>query len=139
MVGAGAAWILGMIPSTVMALQTPAPTAATATEPPAIVQYALALGLGVVTGPLLGFAQWTVLRRLVPRAGRWLWANALAWGVGMPLIFVGMNLVPWSGSGFQVAVALYGVCAVTGAVVGAIHGRTLERLIAPGPVSHAAA
>lgn len=127
--GAGIAWVLGMIPSTIMALRPPEPGAPPPAEPSALVQYPLAAALGLVTGPVLGLAQWIVLRRYVAHAGRWLWANALAWGVGMPLIFLGMDRVPWSGPAFAVLAAIYAVCALTGLVVGAIHGPFLGRLI----------
>ncbi len=65
----------------------------------------------------------------VERAGRWLWANAVAWAVGMPVIFLGMDRVPWNGHPAAIIVAMYAVCAVTGTVVGSIHGRFLLRLI----------
>jgi len=127
--GAGLAWTVGMVPSTLMALagDASAPAAPTV-EPPVWLQYGLAAVLGAVTGPLLGVAQWTVLRRRVAGAGRWLWANAAAWALGMPLIFVGMDLVPWGGSPLLVAVTIYAVCGVAGLVVGLVHGRTLVRL-----------
>ncbi|AKJ04449.1 hypothetical protein ATI61_101463 [Archangium gephyra] len=132
--GAGLAWLLGMVPSTVMALGANASPGPAPEEPGALVQYGLAMAMGLVTGPILGLAQWTVLRGLVPGSGRWLWANALAWGVGMPVIFMGMDLVPWTGPFVFVALSLYLVCGVTGVVVGAIHGRVLVRLLQPpGP------
>jgi hypothetical protein len=128
-IGAGAAWALGMIPSTVMALSASQAPAGPASEPPALVQYGLAAVLGLVTGPILGIAQWAVLRRMVEHAGHWLWANAVAWAVGMPLIFAGMDRVPWTGSAVARAAAIYVVCAVTGLVVGAIHGWILVKLL----------
>ena len=80
-VGAGLAWLLGMVPSTIFALsQTESPSRATVEEPDALVQYALAGAMGIVVGPILASAQWVVLRRHVGRAFRWLGANALAWG-----------------------------------------------------------
>ena len=94
--GAALAWVLGMVPSTIMALGTAQPAPSTATEPTALVQYGLAMAMGLVAGPILGAAQWSVLRRVVAHAGWWLWANAAAWAVGMPLIFAGMDLVPWT-------------------------------------------
>lgn len=127
--GAGLAWLLGMVPSTVMALGSDASPGPAPEEPGALVQYGLAMVLGLVAGPILGLAQWTVLRGLVSGAGRWLWANALAWAVGMPVIFVGMELVPWTGPFVLMALALYLVCGVTGVIVGAIHGRVLVRLL----------
>lgn len=127
--GAALAWLLGMIPSTIMALAPSPETTAVATEPPAVIQYSLAAAMGLVAGPVLGLAQWTVLRRLVAHAGRWLWANALAWAVGMPVIFAGMDLIPWSGHPVAVAAGIYAVCGAAGLAAGAIHGRVLLRLL----------
>lgn len=123
--GAACAWILGMIPSTVLALRPQDAAASQLAEPSALVQYALAGALGLIAGPVLGFAQWTVLRRHVTRAAWWLWANAAAWAIGMPLIFLGMEYVPWSGPPASMLLAIYGVCGAVGLVVGAIHGRFL--------------
>jgi hypothetical protein len=122
-----------MIPSTIMSLQPSDPTASPPEIPPGL-QYLMAAGLGAVSGPILGSAQWFVLRRYVPRAGHWLWANALAWAIGMPLIFAGMDLVPWSGPVVPLAAGLYLVTGGTGLVVGAIHGRVMAVLTEPRPV-----
>jgi hypothetical protein len=127
--GAALAWALGMIPSTVIALMSAGSDSRPPVEPSAAVQMLLAAGLGLVAGPILGIAQWTVLRRFVPHAGRWLWANALAWAVGMPLIFVGMDAVPWGGHPVVVTLSVYGICAMVGVTVGAIHGRVLVRAL----------
>ena len=127
--GAGLAWLAGMVPSTILALSSGESPETQPAEPGAMVQYALAMGLGFVTGPILGVAQWTVLRGGVEHPGRWLWANALAWAAGMPIIFAGMDLVPWSGSIAWVIVSIYAVCGVAGLVVGAIHGRLLVQLL----------
>lgn len=127
--GAALAWILGMIPSTFMALRPEAAAQSPVTEPGALVQYALAAALGLVAGPVLGVAQWTVLRRHVAHAMRWLLANAIAWAVGMPLIFLGMEYVPWTGNPAVAILAIYGVCGAAGLVVGAIHGRFLVQLL----------
>jgi hypothetical protein len=130
--GAGLAWVLGMTPSTVMALMAgdaPPDGAPPMAEPGALATLVLAVGLGVITGPILGAVQWRVLRRTVPDAGRWLWANAAAWAVGMPVIFAGMDLVPWSGPALLQVVTIYLVCAVAGLAVGAIHGRVLLDLL----------
>ena len=128
-VGAALAWALGMIPSTVMALTFSGSAPGAVTEPPMAVKIVLAAGLGLIAGPVLGMAQWTVLRRYVDRAGRWLWANALAWAVGMPLIFLGMDVVPWNGHPWALMVVVYAVCGTTGVAVGAIHGRVLIQLL----------
>jgi hypothetical protein len=131
MLGAGVAWVVGMVPSTVAALVTAAPStvAAPAPEPPAPVQYGLALLLGAVTGPVLGVGQWLVLRRHVVRAGRWIVANAVAWALGMVVIFLGMDHLPWGRGGLVVPIGIYGVCGTAGALVGAIHGRVLRNLL----------
>lgn len=134
--GAALAWLLGMIPSTVLALRPQDAAASPLAEPSALVQYALAAALGLVAGPVLGFAQWTVLRRHLARATWWLWANAAAWAIGMPLIFLGMEYVPWTGPPAAKLLAIYGVCGAVGVVVGAIHGRFLVNLLRP--VSRAA-
>jgi hypothetical protein len=128
-VGAGIAWTIGMAPSTCIALSTASADAGPIEEPSLAVTMPLAAGLGLVTGPILGAAQWAVLRRQVDRAGRWLWANALAWAVGMPIIFLGMDLVPWTGHPAAVALGVYAVCGAAGLAVGAIHGRTLLDLL----------
>jgi len=128
--GAGVAWAVGMVPSTVMALVAdPSPTSVSPPpELPLLAQYSLAALLGAVTGPILGLVQWVVLRRHVARAGAWLGANAAAWAIGMPIIFIGMDLVPWDRSPIAVSSALYGVCAAAGLAVGVVHGRVIARL-----------
>lgn len=130
--GAGAAWVLGMIPSTIMGLlSSPSgPVSSPPAEPSRWLQYALALVLGAITGPILGFAQARVLRRHVPRAGRWLWANALAWSLGMVAIFVGMDLLPWGEGGIVLWLGPVVISGVAGALAGAVHGRFLARWLA---------
>lgn len=131
MVGAGAAWVLGMVPSTVAALLSTGSAAGAAppAQPTALVQYGLALLLGAVTGPVLGMGQWFVLRRHVARAGRWIGANAVAWGLGMALIFFGMDQLPWERGGIPLVLGVYGVCGAAGLLVGAIHGWVLRDLL----------
>jgi hypothetical protein len=76
--GAGVAWTIGMLPSTlggqVLELWPP-----------------LLAALGVLAGVALlasiGFAQWLVLRRHVDRSGVWVVANALAWIAGLVVVF----------------------------------------------------
>jgi hypothetical protein len=128
-IGAGVAWLLGMIPSTAMALAGPA----AAGEPPAWlggpVQYLLAAAMGLVLGPMLGIPQMFVLRRYAPRASRWVLANALAWAVGMPVVFLGAGAVPHETS-TAVAILIVGLtCFAAGIVVGAVHGLFLIRLL----------
>ncbi len=126
--GAGLAWLIGMIPSTVMSLSAPPTWQSPIQEPALLIQLLLAAGLGLVTGPILGGAQWAVLRRHLPRSAPWLWANALAWAFGMPVIFAGMNLVPWTGTAVARVAAIYSVCLAAGLIVGAVHGVVLTRM-----------
>jgi hypothetical protein len=56
---------------------------------------------------------------------RWLPANALAWAAGMPLIFAGMDLAQKTGSVVSAVAVMTAIIALSGVVVGAIHGRAL--------------
>lgn len=127
--GAGIAWAAGMVPSTLMALGQDAEQAATG-EPRAILVYPLAFLLGLLLGPVLGGAQWLVLRRSVGQAGGWIVANAVAWGGGMVLIFAGIDTLAARGIGPGTIVLAALLLAATGALVGAIHGLALVRIIA---------
>jgi hypothetical protein len=128
--GAGLAWTLGMLPSTVLALLEPAGASSPAspTEPPAWLQYSMAVTLGLVLGPVLGWAQARVLKRHVARPLRWLSANAAAWALGMLLIFAGMDQVPWSHGLPTIVAAVVVVCAIAGLAVGAVNGWFLMRM-----------
>ncbi len=128
-VGAGLAWLIGMIPATVMSLLEAGGSDPEIQEPGAVLQLLLAVGLGSITGPILGFAQWRALRQYISKSTSWLWANAIAWAIGMPVIFSGMDFVPWSGSDAEIALSIYGVCLVAGLVVGAVHGLFMLRLL----------
>lgn len=126
-IGAGAAWLLGMIPSTILSLIDRGESAAAGppAEPSTLMQLGLAVLLGLVLGPVLAAAQLRVLRAQVSHAGRWIWANALAWALGMPVVFAGMDRLPWESGGLPLYAGLFAVAAVAGAVVGAVHGRVL--------------
>jgi hypothetical protein len=128
--GAGVAWSIGMLPSTIVSLVTieQSPNSSPPAEPGAIIQYPLAIVLGLITGPILGFAQTLILRKYVDRAGRWLWANAISWAVGMLLIFMGMDFVPWERRDLLTVVSLVLVSTIAGSAVGAIHGRILLKM-----------
>jgi hypothetical protein len=129
-IGAFVAWTLGMIPSTVMSMSS----APSASSPPfeemsGVVMWGLAAVMGLGLGPILGIPQWLVLRRYVQKAGWWIPANAGAWALGMPIIFIGAGLVP--ADGFSAAVVVIGLAtgAAAGAVVGAVHGLALIWLL----------
>jgi len=128
-VGAVVAWMLGMLPSTLMSGASEA-AAQPVEEPPAAVVLGFAALLGAVAGLVLAFAQWWVLRRRARRAGLWLPANALAWAAGMPWIFwlVGATVAERQDAP-SVLLFVLGLGAA-GALVGAIHGAFLLRIVA---------
>jgi hypothetical protein len=127
-IGAFVAWTLGMIPSTFMFAGADSGGAAPA-QISDLVIYALAAAMGFVLGPILGAPQWLVLRHHLPRAGWWVLANALAWMVGMVIVFVGTSFIPPEGISLNVAFVLLFFLFVAGAAVGAIHGLVLAWLL----------
>ncbi|HKJ59513.1 MAG TPA: hypothetical protein VKA37_09795 [Halobacteriales archaeon] len=124
-VGAFVAWTVGMLPSTIG--DGGAPVGPT-NEPSLGVVLLLAAGLGIVAGVLLSGVQWLVLREHAIAAWRWLPANAVAWVVGMPVIFLGVSLVPDGPIGAVAVVVVLATAGVAGLVVGAIHGVALVEL-----------
>jgi hypothetical protein len=132
-VGALVAWFFGSLPSAIMnvgeasAAQGSAQTAAQ--EPPQVVVLLLAAGLGVVAGAILSFFQYLALRRThLDHSGWWIPANSLAWMVGMPLIFWGIDFIQGGMNTLQMLLFFAVLLALTGAVVGAIHGIALVRI-----------
>lgn len=110
---AGLGWAAGTVPS---ALSTP-----DASQPPALVILAGALGMGAVLGGLLGSAQALVLRGRVAHPGRWIGANVLAWSPTMTIIFAGATAPDESWP----VVAVLALAVVTGLVAGATLGLIL--------------
>jgi hypothetical protein len=129
-IGAVIAWFFGSIPMTMMSLSQP--TASTpASEPSQTMVLMLAAGMGLIAGAILSVVQWRVLRKQVRKAWLWLPANALAWAVGMPIIFAAVDLAQLADSiGGSVMVMAAGI-TLAGAVVGAIHGLALIYLAHP--------
>lgn len=130
LVGALIAYVLGWLPSTLMSLSGEG-AQATAAEPPQWMVLLFAAGLGAVAGAVLSFAQWLVLRQTVRQAGWWVPANMLAWLVGMPVIFWGIDAAQKSPSPLQAVLLLAGCLLVTGLVVSGIHGVCLVWLARP--------
>lgn len=126
--GAFVAWTLGMIPSTFYL--TGADTATTSTTPMSdLMVYALAAAMGLALGAILGVPQWLVLRRYIPKAGWWVLANALAWMLGMVIVFIGTSFIPAGEIALQVALLLLLFVVAAGATVGAVHGLALIWLL----------
>jgi len=127
-IGAFLAWTLGMIPSTFMFTDSNM-GGATPAQMSDLVVYALAAAMGFVLGLILGIPQWLVLRRHLPKAGWWVLANALAWMVGMVIVFVGTSFILPEGVTLSVALMLLLFLFAAGAAVGAIHGLVLIWLL----------
>ncbi len=132
LIGALAAWFLGSLPSTMLSGGAE-PADPAAYEPAAWVVLLMAAGMGLVLGILLGYPQWRLLRKHVRGAWIWLPANALAWALGMPLIFATIDRVMEIKllllAGFAMLLGL----AITGAVVGLVHGAALVQLASSAP------
>lgn len=133
--GAVAAWALGMLPSTVMHIlgapgEMAAPTDGPAPSPPSplVVTFAAA-GLGLVAGPILAAFQRGALRPHVRGSGWWLPANAAAWALGMPLVFVAVRVEARATLGALSPLLALALLLLAGAVVGAVHGAVLARLV----------
>jgi len=127
--GAAIAWALGMLPSTLISLyRPPGPAPAPAPDIPDGLQLLLAMPLGVVAGAILAFPQWRILRRHLAHAGWWIAANALAWALAMPLVFVAAGVRPETSAAVS-AVIVVASLAAAGAVAGAVHGAYLVRLL----------
>ncbi len=123
-IGAFVSWTLGMLPSTLMNDEADTTPMAEISD---VVKYGLAAIMGLVLGLVLGTPQWLALRRHVQRAGWWVLANAAAWAVAMPVVFVGASSSPSGVAGLIVTGILTGASA--GAVAGAIHGAILTRIV----------
>ncbi len=136
LIGALLAYILGYLPTTLINLSEQAsPTQVAATEPEQWVVLLLAAGLGAVGGIVLSFAQWLTMRRKIKGASIWLPANMLAWLVGMPLIFWGIDVAQKLDGLAQIIAFMAGILFLAGLLVGAIHGAFLAQLVRSDEVS----
>jgi len=129
-------WVLGMLPSTLIAGQVVAASAPSASpELPAPV-WVLAVGFVVfslIGGAVIGWSQWLVLRRHeglhLRGTTRWIGANALGWTLGLILIFAAAT---WPDE--QTPVWLIVTSGVVGGLlgglaVGAVTGLALRRML----------
>lgn len=121
--GAGTAWLLGMLPSTFY-------PAWTEWSPVVTVPLAVLLGLALLT--TIGFAQWTVLRRHLARSRTWVPANAVAWLVGLGVL-MGVTMPLWREGQATVLVIVIGVLGglAMAATVAVVTGVWLARLVRP--------
>jgi len=129
-VGAMFAWAIGMLPSTLMSLGHSS-DAAPADEPALGTVLLLAAALGAVAGPLLAVFQWRRLRKLFPTKAAvcWLPANAAAWALAMPVIFLGTRINEMTSNALIIGVAIALALLLAGGIAGAVHGRVLLWLL----------
>jgi hypothetical protein len=78
-------------------------------------------GVVALGGAAVGTLQWLVLRGKVSRAGWWVLASTVGWGLSVTMA----RAIPWSNDETDVLLAL----AVTGAVLGAVTGGALVWLL----------
>jgi hypothetical protein len=124
LIGVLVAWFLGSLPATLIDMGADA-AQAPAQEPEAWVVSTMAAAMGLVLGAILALPQWRVLRRAVGRAWVWLPANSAAWGAGMPIVFAAADLAYRAGTVWGAVGVMALALALTGAVVGAVHGLAL--------------
>lgn len=126
--GAVVAWFFGSLPSTLMDMG--AQETGTAVQEPGTSTVLLIAGaMGLFLGFVLGYPQWRVLRKAAPGAWLWIPANCAAWAVGMPAVFTTIDLAQRNTSLTAVFLTIAVGLLFTGAVVGAIHGLVLVRLV----------
>ncbi|MGY1731106.1 hypothetical protein ACI798_06245 [Geodermatophilus sp. SYSU D01045] len=116
------AWFLGAAPST---------WASGVLGLPLAVQVPLALVAAALLLTVIGAAQWTVLRRHVPRAGRWIGCTALAWLAGL-LVFTALTTPLWQPGQDPLLVAAIGVLGglAMALTMAAVTGRGVVVLLA---------
>jgi hypothetical protein len=135
LIGALIAYVLGYLPSTLMDMGASASESAVApVEPPQWIILLLAAGLGLVGGAVLSFAQWLALRGKARRSGLWIPANMLAWALGMPLIFWGIDLAFKMSQVWQSVLLMAGILFLAGAIVGVIEGGFLVKMAEEVPL-----
>lgn len=129
-IGAVLAYCLGYLPSTLMnAAETPATPVV---EPPTWQIIILAAGLGAIAALALSFMQQLELKKHYDKARKWIGANAIAWAVGMPIIFTGID---FSQKASHVAIAILimaVILLISGAVVGFIQSVWLGEILTSG-------
>jgi len=77
----------------------------------------------------MGYAQWRVRESDVPKSGRWIWVTSGAWLLGVMIPVLALSLAPNAWPGWALAAVAMGV------TVGALTGRTLERLLSAAELS----
>ena len=121
-------YALGLLPSTSAGVWAAWPVALT---------FVIAVALGLLLLGAIGLAQWWVLRRHVPRAAWWIPATGVAWLAALAA-FLAIAVPLWQPGQPTMLVVGIGLVAglVVAAVVAAITGWALVRLLQPGDPAH---
>lgn len=95
---------------------------------PLLLSIAAFVGMSVLLS--MGVGQWLVLHHHIPRASRWVWANAVAWCAGL-LVFTAVTTPLWQPGQPAVTVALIGALGglLMAATMAAVTGAALVRLL----------
>ncbi len=120
MAGAGFAWLLGMVPSTI---------GERLTEVPLLVLVPAMAVLGTALLFSIGVLQYRVLRRYVKGAKKWIWINVAAWLMGLVVCFTFIGIAPEGVApviGFSAAGGL-GMAFAMAAVTGIYAARAMEK------------
>lgn len=131
-VGAVFAWIIGLTVSVLMAFVYASSSDRIQTT--AFIKGVIVLGAGV--GAVMGFSQWLVLKAHIRNAVWWIFANAIAWSLGLLVAFIGAGLLSSAGFGLETALKVAATGVTMGAVVGGITGIALVWLFRPRHHSH---
>jgi deazaflavin-dependent oxidoreductase (nitroreductase family) len=124
-VAAAGAWAIGMGLGLLGERLTGLPVAA-------LVSIVAVAGLVLLLS--IGTAQWTVLRGLVPGAGRWITGTSLAWLIALGVFLVATTFL-WQPGQSTATVALIGVLGglLMAATVAALTGHVVIRVVGTGP------
>jgi hypothetical protein len=133
MVGAIAAWLIGLKVS-VMLILIFFDSTLSVTLSAALLKAIFLLGAWV--GAVLGLTQWLVLRTHVRHGVLWIVANAVAWGLGLVVALIGATFVKPGKFGLETALIGATTGTVIGAVIGAVTGVALVWLLKPRLLRH---
>lgn len=113
------AWFVGMSGASILGSQL---------EPAWV--FALMLGPAWLAALLgMGFAQWIVLRRVIPKSRSWIPVTAAAWFVGVMVPVVALSVIPDSWPMAARAVTAVVAAIAMGVAVGSITGLALHRIL----------
>ncbi len=87
--------------------------------------------LGAAVGTVIGYAQWLILGTINKQAIWWVFANAVAFGLGMVIAFIGAGIDKPLGLNIHASLIAVATGAVMGIVISSITGIVLVWLLKP--------